>query len=123
VKKRKMIRSAAVVCLFALSVFSPLSLQAEEAVEERRTIEVEGIVSEVDPVASLIVVGIMDEAGNSQEARLRVPDSIRIIQGTEDVRLNDINIGDPVTVRYYRDPSGELVAAEIVDNNLGNNQM
>lgn len=87
------------------------------------TYETQGTVSEVDEVGDLLVINGVTPAGNSEQMRFKVPDDTKIYQGTEDVHLDDIDVGDPVTVTYYKDSDGTLTTKQIVDNNLGNNQM
>jgi hypothetical protein len=85
--------------------------------------EVEGVVSEVDAVGSKLVVNGLTPRGNFEQMRLVVPDDAKIYQGLEDIHLNDLDIGDSVTIKYYRDSDGILKTKEIVDNNIGNNQL
>lgn len=96
---------------------------SQSAVEQEVIEEIEGAVTEIDVIGGLLVVEGLNTHWHTEEMRFKVPDGLKIVQGTEDVGLQDLNISDPVVVRYYRNSSGELVVVSITDGNLGNNQM
>lgn len=116
---RRLILAVLVLALGCFAApFSDLGAQ-----DDLETYEIQGVASEVDAVGSLLVVNAVNPRGHFQSMRFIVPDETKIYQGTEEVRLNDIDIGDSLTVTYYKDAEGNLKTTQITDNNLGNNQM
>jgi len=119
-------------CVFVWSFLSlaafPCSAQSDigdiiDEIDKNRVEEVSGSVSEINAIGSLIVVNGLTTRGNMEQMRLKVPDNAKITQGTEDIKLEDIDVGDSVTIRYTIDrSSGELRVIDIVNNNLANNQ-
>jgi hypothetical protein len=82
---------------------------------------VSGTVVDIDWVKSMITVHYSDPyTGETDEIDIVVPDSTRIMNGTQEKRLGDLEQGDPVTVTYYNDGAGGLKAKRIADLNAGN---
>ena len=95
-----------------------------DEINRNKVEEVSGSVTEIDTTGSVIVIDGVTQRGNGEQMRLKVPDSAKITQGTEDIELGDIDVADSVTIRYTVDrSSGELCVLSIVDNNVANNQM
>jgi len=83
--------------------------EAQETKKQVRTID--GQVSQVDWVASKLVVDI----GGDQMTFI-LPDNVAVAKGTEDVSINDVDQDDAVTVYYYDDGMSGLKAVKITDN-------
>ncbi len=117
-------RAISITLIMFLCLFTISSNGYAQAPAESETIEeIEGAVTEIDVIGRMLVVKGLNPQWHTEEMRFTVPDGFTIVQGTEDVGLQDVNISDPVVVRYYRNSSNELVAVSITDGNLGNNQM
>jgi len=119
--------------IFLLSFFSLIALpvfadddigEIMDEINKRKVEEISGTVGEVDAIGNIIVINGLTSGGNNEEMRLKVPDGAKITQGEESIELDDIDVGDSVTVRYTIDrDTSEPKVINIVDNNVGNNQM
>lgn len=90
---------------------------AYEDEQEKKTIS--GTVVDMDWVKSMITVSYSDPlSGNLDELNIVVPNDAKIMRGTEDISLGDIEQSDPVTVVYYDDGLSGLKAKRITDLNL-----
>lgn len=85
--------------------------QPEDFVPQTQSMQ--GTVTEVDSVGSLLVV-----SDGIQQVRFSVDQAAKIQSGTEDVMLDELEISDNVTVEYYKSADGVLKAVSISDNNL-----
>jgi hypothetical protein len=83
--------------------------------EPVQTKTVEGYVKQIDEVGSTIVVQISLDA-----ISFFVPDSAKIIQGSEAISIGDIEINDPLTIEYFKNANDQNEATKITDNNLAN---
>lgn len=99
------------VCMLALSVMVPSLGFCQQNASKLQSAQ--GIVSEVDSVGSLLVILV-----NNDQVRFTVDSGAKIQQGTDNIFLEDIEQGDPVTVRYYESPDGTLRITTIIDNNI-----
>ena len=93
---KKLMFTLAVLVLFSASCYS------QESGERKTT---EGVVSSVDWVGSVIMVNDMS---------ISIPPGMSIRKGDDTIGLDDVNIGDPVVVTYYTDPSGTNRAENVV---------
>ncbi|MDD4899806.1 MAG: hypothetical protein PHG68_04340 [Candidatus Omnitrophica bacterium] len=111
--------------LTALPVFADDDIgEIIDEINKRKVEEISGTVGEVDSIGNIIVINGLTSGGNNEEMRLNVPDGAKITQGEETISLGDIDVGDSVTVRYTIDrDNNEPKVINIVDNNIGNNQM
>lgn len=101
------------VCVLTLSmVAAGLGICQQNASSLR---SVQGIVSEVDSVGSLLVILTNN---NSDQVRFTVDSGAKIQQGTDNIFLEDVEQGDPVTVKYYESPDGTLRTPMIIDSNV-----
>ena len=81
---------------------------------------ISGTVADIDWVKSMIAVYYFDPyTGESDEIDIVVPSTTKIMNGTEQKSLGDIEQGDLVTVTYYNDGVGGLKAKRIADFNAG----
>lgn len=104
-------KRAAIVSLFVV-IGAGLAFSAYA--QDLRTVL--GTVVDMDTVGSLMVVNT--DAGMMT---FKVPeDKTKMIRGTEEIHLDDIDISDSVTVQFYSPSPGEFEAVSITDNNLGN---
>jgi hypothetical protein len=94
------------------------SAWAFDADQGKKTVS--GKVTEVDWVKSMITVSYIDDAGAPDEIDIKVPSETRIMNGTEEESLSDIDQSDPVTVTYYDDGINGLKAISIYDLNQPN---
>lgn len=109
------LRIAAVVLIIAVQFFGAELLFGEDIPEDQPIMTINGTVTQIDWVKGVIVVSYF---GDEQE--VSVPEGTPIRRGDDDIMLADIDIGDPVTVKYYNASPGLLKAVSINDNNLGN---
>jgi hypothetical protein len=100
-----------VIALIAAAWMAATAFCQESASNRQMTI-ISGTLAEVDFAGGTIIVKT-----DSGQVEIAVPDDAMITGGTEKLGLADLEDNDPVTVRYYSSPSGQNVAAGIVDNN------
>lgn len=93
---KKLIFALAVLMLFCAPCYS-------QDGQERK--EVQGSVGSVDWVGSVIMVN---------DVSILIPPGMSIRKGGDTIGLDDVNIGDPVVVTYYTDPSGANRAVNVV---------
>lgn len=95
-----------------LSIATAGTALGQQVVSQLQTAQ--GLVSEVDSVGSILVILI-----GSDQVRFSVDSGARIEQGSDNIFLEDIEQGDPVSVRYYEAPDGTRRITSIIDSNLG----
>lgn len=101
------------VCVLAFSIMAPsMGISQQDA---PRLQSVDGIVSTVDAVGSMIVVLV-----NNKQVPFTVDKKAKIQRGTDSIYLDDVNQGDAVTLRYYMSPDGTPMVTSIIDSNLAN---
>lgn len=82
---------------------------------------ISGMINDIDWVKSMISVSYLDPySGNSDELDIIVPSDAKIMNGTEEKSLSDLEQSDQVTVTYYDDGLSGLKAKRITDLNTGN---
>ncbi|MFA6350116.1 MAG: hypothetical protein WCY12_04245 [Candidatus Omnitrophota bacterium] len=118
-----MIKSAVLFFFFISALIMPAYLYCEDVPAQARLMQASGTVSEVDPVGSVIVLNAMTGGGAFEAVRFAVSESTKMTQGTEDIFIDDIDIGDSVVIEYYINSSGDYVAVRVTDDNIANNQM
>jgi hypothetical protein len=90
--------------LAALTILTASSY-AQDGSESHAVQVAEGSVSSVDWVGAVITVNDM---------MIYVPPGTAIHKGGDSIGLDEINLGDPVTVTYYDDSSGAHRAVNII---------
>ncbi len=80
-----------------LLTISCVSVCAQEDADVRQMHTIEGNISSVDWVGSVISVN---------NIVMSVSPDIQIRKGSDTIGLDDVNMGDPVVVTYYIDSSG-----------------
>lgn len=75
----------------------------------------EGSVADIDTVKSEIVVNVFEN-----DIAFSVNEDTKIMRGTEDISIDDIDINDSLLIRYYDAETPPYIAESIVDNNLAN---
>ena len=86
--------------------------------QDKRTIS--GTIEDMDWVRSMITVRCNDPFSGNDEMDIIVPAGVKIMNGTEEESLSDLEQGDLVTVTYYDDGLSGLKATHIQDLNAGN---
>ncbi len=81
--------------------------------QEPETQSMQGTITEVDSVGSLLVV-----FDGSQQVRFGVDQATKIQSGIENIMLDELEINDNVTVEYYKSADGVFKAVSINDSNL-----
>ena len=93
--------------LLAIAGAAPCYCQNVE--EMGRMEEIDGTVTSVDWVGSILVVN---------DVRLSVPDEAHLYKSNDTITLSDIEIGDQVVVKYIDKPTGDdLVISATVQYN------
>lgn len=108
---KRIVRKFTFIRIVLIVIFGVIAANAmkpghcqEEAL--KKTIKtVSGAVTDVDWVGSSFSI--------DNSFTIRVPKGTRVFQGTESLEFSDIEISDTVTVRYYTDDSGSLIAESI----------
>lgn len=109
---KKSIFLSVFVMILAIYARPCYSQQESQEVQKQNVI---GTVVSTDPVASKIVLSSSDG-----DIVLYVSDNTLINRGEDAITLDDIDIGDTLTIDYCNNSSGELEASNIVDSNMGN---
>lgn len=109
---KKSIILSILVMMLAVCARPCYSQQESQEVQKQNVI---GTVVSTDPVASKIVLSSPDG-----DIILYVSDNTLINRGEDTITLDDIDIGDSLTIEYYNNSSGELEAINILDSNMGN---
>ncbi len=94
-----------ILSVFTVLIILSLPSYAQDSSASRQTQVLEGNISSVDWVGALITVN---------NAIIYVPLETIIYKGDTPIGLDDINMGDAVTVTYYDDPPGIHKAVSIV---------
>lgn len=100
-------------CVLAFFIMAPSMVSSQQNASKLQSVD--GVVSAVDSVGSILVVLV----GNEQ-VRFIVDKKAIIQRGTDTIFLDDINQSDSVTLRYYVSADGTPIATSIVDSNLSN---
>lgn len=106
------------VMLSAFVNFSPVFCQEDlesALLKQMKEKTVRGKAGEIDFVGSTLVLSV-----NGQAMLFSVTDEASIYRASEKIFLNDIEIGDDLTVKYYDSDSEPYKVISIIDNNLGN---
>jgi hypothetical protein len=96
-------------------IFTGCLAYCDELTGDRNTQTVDGSVTKVDFVGNTVLVNTV-----SGQLPFTVSDNTMIRRGTDKIGLEDIEIGDPVTVEFSTPSPGTYVAVAIVDNNMAN---
>ncbi len=102
-------------CVLALSMMVSSMGICQQNVSKLQSVH--GIVSTVDSVGSILVLQVNNQ---NEMVRFTVDKEAKIQRGSDDIFLDDILQGDPVTLRYYEFPDGTLMVTSIIDSNLAN---
>ncbi|MBM3245087.1 MAG: hypothetical protein FJZ15_04760 [Candidatus Omnitrophica bacterium] len=108
--------------LFAVTI-APVSIMSsafcqselEQAMEKLKIRTIHANATSVDWVSSTLLV---DYGGD--QLLFSVSSDTRIMRGQEQIGLSDIDIADPLVIKYYDSESEPYQAISIVDSNLGN---
>ena len=103
------------VVLVIMVQFFGMPLLFGEDISDQPIFTVQGTVNQVNWVKQVLVVYSFGD-----ELSIFIPDRTPIRRGADDISLADINMGDPVTVKYYNATPGPLKAVSVSDNNMGN---
>jgi hypothetical protein len=118
-KKGLSMRIAWVISIFVLLFTVGTCGWASEDGQGQKTIS--GSIEDIDWVKSMITVRYSDPySGNTDEIDIIVPSDTKIMNGTEQKYLSDLEQSDMVTVTYYNDGLSGLKAKRITDLNAGN---
>jgi hypothetical protein len=98
-----------------ISLFAVCSVYCDELTGNRSTQTVDGSVTKVDFVGNTVLVNTV-----GGQLPFSVSDATMIRRGTDKISLEDVEIGDPVTVEFYSPSPGIYLAVAIVDNNMAN---
>lgn len=101
--------------LFLLIVFTAFPARGicQESEGVSQTFSKQGIVTQVDSIASLLIV-----SDGIEQIRFFVPEGTKIQRGIDDIMLDDLESDDTVTVQYYKASDGTLKAVSVVDSNI-----
>jgi hypothetical protein len=111
------------LCFFVLFILSVhLAYCQESSLPAEKLKTVVGTVVQKDWVGSVITVksSYTDESSPNDEITIVVPDTVRILRGTDQIQLTDINESDDVVVTYFDSGFTGLKAVSIQDKNLAN---
>jgi hypothetical protein len=100
------------LALFLGVFFSSGAYCQEDASESLNIRRVSGQVCATDWVSDKLVVRTF-EFGNTDEITFKVPDDTPVTKGQNNSSLANINIGDKVSVEYYRETFSGLKAVRI----------
>lgn len=106
-----------IILIISVLLTLPISViggYGEKPPGELDTMTFEGKVTNIDSVAKKISIRCFNE-----NLSFDVPEKIRITRANEEITLDDIDVGDIVTVEYRRIAPGIIEAVAIVDNNIG----
>ena len=108
-------RLCAAILVVALAVSCQGVCHSESVAKSFVGGTIEGTLSEVDTFNSEIVVKVpvYEPYIGYEETVLSVPTSANLDKGTEDIDLGDLNVGDKVTIKYYKDSSGKLCVSNL----------
>ena len=97
----------------AVTLFISQGFCQEAHEQELRTVV--SIVDSIDWVGSIMIVNWQnaEEDFAYTSLTLQVPQDVVIYKGTDKIGFSEVNLGDEVTVTYYRDQSGQAVAKSI----------
>ena len=95
-----------IVVILAILMGLSVSSYSQDNSGSRAFNTIEGGITSVDWVGAVISV--------NNNIMIYVPSDTVIYKGDDRIGLNDVNIGDPVTVTYCNDPSGAHIAVRIV---------
>ncbi len=95
--------------LLSISIIS--DCHPQNYIEGQEVVTVDGRVVKVDASHSTITIKAVNKLTFS------VPMYTPITSDIYDIKLSDIEPGDDVTVEYYEDPSGKLIATGIAVQN------
>ncbi|MFH1440900.1 MAG: hypothetical protein ABIH18_02500 [Candidatus Omnitrophota bacterium] len=109
---KKIILLSIFVMILVISAHPCYSQQEVQEMEKGRVM---GTVVSTDYVGSKMVVSTYQG-----DLLFYVPDNTVITLGEDTRTLSDINIGDVLTIEYYKDSSGKLETISIIDSNMGN---
>ena len=104
---------AAFLALFVLSQM--LSVPQAFCQAQKAQKEATGTVIEIDFAGSKLVARTADN-----NITFMVNENTKILMGSQEIGLADIEVGDTVTIKYTEEAGGKFNAISIIDNNLGN---
>lgn len=84
--------------------------------QDREVKTTDGEIYSMDWAASEIVVRWLDLSDNSyRELILNIPDDAVIRKGADTIESSELQIADPVTVKYYENPDGTCTLISLED--------
>jgi hypothetical protein len=113
--RKNMSKNKMFLLILFILVFVPCLVYCQELSGDRKTQTIDGSVTQVDFVGSTVLVNTL--AG---QLPFTVSDDTVIKRGTDKIGLEDIDVGDPVTIEFSSPSAGTYIAVAIIDNNLGN---
>ncbi|MFA5356257.1 MAG: hypothetical protein WC301_02460 [Candidatus Omnitrophota bacterium] len=106
-------KTAAVLFGFFLLLSASGLSYCQEEVQQYATMEISGSVAQIDTISGKIALDVYDGI-----KLFFVGDETKITRGVDDISINDIQIGDPLSIVYYIDTEGDYQALRISDSNL-----
>lgn len=94
-------------------VVSTQPCYSQQETQEIEKQNVMGTVVSTDSVASELVISTYQ--GNIS---FSVPNDAHITRGEDAIDLDDVEMGDMVTIDYYKNPSGKFEVISIIDSNV-----
>ena len=82
-----------------------INCYSEDSSEVNETLTVQGNVTAIDWVGSVLTVNDMV---------FSIPSNMEIVKGADTISFSDVNVGDSVTIAYVKEKDGSLKAARIV---------
>jgi len=83
--------------VFMMLIFLVAPAYSQDSSQARNYQTADGTVTSFDWVGSLISIN---------DARFSVSSDVKVYKGDDSIGVDDINVGDQVTVTYYDDPPG-----------------
>ncbi len=99
-----MIRIQAVIFVLLLSIIWIIPCHCQDFEEGGRVETIDGVVTAVDWVGSILVVN---------DVYLSVPSEAKMYKSNDTIELSDIEIGDQVEATYHARPTGENTVVSV----------
>lgn len=110
-----MIKAVVIIFLMMAGIAAVVPSYCQDDPEAWQIKTTQGSIVQIEVIGQLITVSTFDD-----QLTLFVPDSARIFRGTENISIDDLEISDNVTVKYYDAGVAGLKVVSIEDKNLGN---
>ena len=94
-----------VIGIMFMMAGSAIHCYSEDSSEVNGTITVQGNVTAIDWVGSVLTVN---------DIIFSIPSNVKVVKGTENIGFPDIDVGDSVAVTYSKEKDGSLKAVRIV---------